>query len=214
MLGAGSQKKAVKKATQQQVDALNAAIAEQRRQFDVTNANFQPYRDIGGKGLAGLGDLVGVNGAPQQQSAIDALKASPLYQSLFNNGQEALLQNASATGGIRGGNTERGLADFGADTLAQTIQQQLASLGGLAGMGMGATNAVADFGQQASQNVQNDLIGQGRARASGALTIGGINAQNWKNAGSFLDQAVSAALGAGAGPGGAPFSLGKFFGGF
>jgi hypothetical protein len=214
ILGGGSAKKAVKKATQQQVDALNAAIAEQHRQFDITDANFKPYRDIGGKGLASFGDLVGVNGAPQQQSAIDVLKASPFYQSLFRNGQETLLQNASATGGLRGGNTERGLADFGADTLMQTIQQQLASLSGLAGMGMGATNAVANFGQQASQNVQNDLIGQGQARASGSLARGGLNAQMWNNAGSFLDQAVQAAIGAGAGAGGAPFSLGKFIGGF
>lgn len=192
LLGAGSQKKAVKKATKAQVDALNAAIAEQRRQFDTTQQNFAPYRDVGAKGLAGLGDLVGVNGAPQQQSAIDALKASPFYQSLFRNGQEALLQNASATGGIRGGNTERGLADFGADTLAQTIQQQLASLGGLAGMGMGATNAVANFGQHASDQISGDLTQQGQARASGALAIGGINNQMWNNAGNYLEDSIKA----------------------
>jgi hypothetical protein len=199
LLGAGSQKKAVKKATAQQVAALQQAIDEQRRQFDVTNTNFQPYRDIGGKGLAGLGDLVGVNGAPQQQSAIDALKASPFYQSLFRTGEENVLQTAAATGGLRGGNTQRGLADFGADTLAQTIQQQLASLSGLAGMGMGATNAVANFGQHTADAVSGDLTQQGQARASGSLAIGGINNQMWNNAGSFLDQAISAFLPGGGG---------------
>jgi hypothetical protein len=184
------------------------------RQFDITNANFQPYRDIGGKGLAGLGDLTGVNGAPQQQTAIDTLKASPFYQSLFRTGEEALLQNASATGGIRGGNTERGLADFGSDTLMRTIQQQLANLGGLAGIGLGATNSTAGFGQNASNAVSGFLTDQGKNLASKDLAIGGINSANWQNAGSFLDQAVSAAFGAGAGPGGASFSLNKFFGGF
>lgn len=211
MLGAGSQKRAVKKATKAQVDALDKAIAEQRRQFDVTNTNFAPYRDIGGKGLAGLGDLTGVNGTDAQGSAIEALKASPFYQSLFRTGEEAVLQNASATGGLRGGNTERGLADFGADTLMQTIQQQLASLGGLAGMGMGATNATAGFGQNASNAVSGFLNNQGQARASGALAIGGINNQMWNNAGGFLDQAVSAFL-----PGGGGFAsiLGGGGGGF
>jgi hypothetical protein len=106
------------------------------------------------------------------------------------------------------------LADFGADTLAQTIQQQLQNLGGIAGLGLGATNSTANFGQQTANNVSNSLTQQGQARASGSLAIGGINNQMWNNAGSFLDQAVSAALGAGAGPGGAPFSLGKFVGGF
>lgn len=199
MLGAGSQKKAVKKATKAQIAAMDKAIAEQRRQFDVTNENFQPYRETGVEALGGLGDLVGVNGAEEQGSAIEALKASPFFQSLFRTGEEAVLQNASATGGLRGGNTQRGLADFGADTLMQTIQQQLASLGGLAGMGMNATNATANFGARASDNVSGLFTDQGKAKASGALAIGGINSQMWNNAGSFLDQAVSAFLPGGGG---------------
>jgi hypothetical protein len=199
LLGAGSQKKAVKKATAAQVDALNRAIDEQRRQFDTTNANFAPYRDAGTGALGGIGDLVGTNGADHQQSAIDALKASPFYQSLFRTGEENVLQSAAATGGLRGGNTQRSLADFGADTLAQTIQQQLANLGGIANMGLGATNSTANFGQQTANNVSNSLTQQGQARASGALAIGGINNQMWNNAGGFLDQAVSAFLPGGGG---------------
>lgn len=214
LLGGGAQKKAAKKAAKDQNIALDKAIAETRRQFDITNANFQPYRDIGSKGLGGLGDLVGVNGGDKQSAAIEALKGSPFFQSLFRTGQETLLQNASATGGLRGGNTERGLADFGADTLMQTIQQQLASLGGLAGMGMGATNATAGFGQNASNNVAGFLTDQGRNLASKDIAIGGYNAGMWNSAGSFLDQAVQAAIGAGAGPGGAGFNFGSFLKGF
>jgi hypothetical protein len=202
LLGGGASKKAAKKAAKDANAGLDKAIAEQRRQFDITNTNFQPYRDIGNKGLAGLGDLTGVNGAPQQQTAIDALKASPFYQSLFRNGLEANLQNASATGGIRGGNEVRSLADFGSDTLMQTIQQQLASLGGLAGMGMGATNAVANFGQHASDNISGAFTDQGKNLASKDLAIGGINSQMWNNAGSYIDQAIQAAVTAGMGGGG------------
>lgn len=134
-----------------------------------------------------MSGLLGLGGGDQQMQAIEALKASPMYQSLYRNGEEALLQNAAATGGIRGGNTQRGLADFGADTLASTIQQQLAGLGGVAGMGMGATNGVSGFGAQASGNVVNLLGQQGAARAGNHLLRGGINAANWNNAGSFLD---------------------------
>jgi hypothetical protein len=207
LIGGGASKKAAKSAARDQNAALDKAIAEQRRQFDITQANFAPYRDTGGKGLAGLGDLVGVNGAPQQQAAIDALKNSPFFQSLFRTGEETVLQNASATGGLRGGNTERSLADFGADTLAATIQQQLASLGGLAGMGMGATNAVANFGQHATDNISTALTDKGKNLASKDLAVGGINSQMWNNAGGFLDNAVSAFL-----PGGG--GMGSLFGGF
>jgi hypothetical protein len=211
-LGGNSEKKAINKATDQQVAAFNRGIDEQARQFDTTQANFAPYREIGGKGLSGLGDLIGVNGGAPQQSAIDQLLASPYYQSLYRNGEEALLQNASATGGLRGGNTQRSLADFGADTLNQTIQQQLASLGGLAGMGMGATESVANFGQNKANAVTQLLSNIGGAQASGSLAKGGINNQMWNNAGGFLDSVVSAFMPGGGGMGAALKSA--FSGGF
>lgn len=207
MLGGNSSKKAAKKAAKDQNLALDKAIVEQRRQFDITNANFAPYRDIGAKGVGGLGDLIGTNGGDKQNSAIEALKNSPFFKQLFSAGEEALLQNASATGGVRGGNTQRSLADFGENTLMQTIQQQLASLGGLAGLGVNATNATAGFGARASDNISNSLTDQGKNLASKDLAIGGINSQMWNNAGSFLDQAVTAFL-----PGGG--GAGSLFGGF
>lgn len=191
ILGGNSQKKAAKKAAAAQIKMFDKAIGEQQRQFDLTRSDFSPYLETGKKGLGGLGDLIGINGTEKWQAAIDALEESPLYQTLFRNGEEALLQNASAIGGIRGGNTARGLADFGADTLTQVIQNQLAQLGGLAGMGMGSTEAVANFGQNKA-NAISDLFGQqGSAKAGYYLTKGGINAQMWNNAGSFLDSVVS-----------------------
>ena len=198
IFGGNSQKKGAAYATKEMVAAADRGIAETRRQYDVTRADYQPYLTAGTQALSGMSGLLGLGGGEQQAMAIDALKTSPLYQSLYRNGEEALLQNAAATGGIRGGNTARGLADFGADTLASTIQQQLANLGGVAGMGMGATNSVSGFGAQASGNVVNLLGQQGAARAGNHLIRGGVNAQNWKNGGNFLDEIVkSLAMGGG-----------------
>lgn len=124
-----------------------------------------------------------------------------MYKTLFSTGEEAVLANASATGGIRGGNTVTGLADFGADTLMKTIERQLASLGGLAGMGMGATESVANFGQN-NANAVTQLLGNiGGAKASGAMYRGGLAQQNWNNIGAFADQAASAVMPGGAGLG-------------
>lgn len=213
LLGAGSQKKAITQATHDQVDAANKGIDEQHRQFDLTRSDFAPYLKAGTGALGGLSDLTGLSGAPQQQSAIDALKESPFYKTLFRTGLETNLQNASATGGIRGGNEVRSLADFGADTLMQTIQQQLASLGGIAGMGEGATNSVAGFGQSTADAITKLLGSIGGANASGALAKGGINAGMWNNAGSFLDSIVSSFL-PGGGGGGAGALKSIFGGGF
>ncbi len=189
-LGGKKQAKASKKATAAMVDAYNKGIERQDAQFAQTRADFEPWRLEGQQGLEGLADLVGTNGGDAQGSAIDALKASPFYQRLFDTGEEAVLANASATGGLRGGNTTTSLADFGADTLMKTIERQLASLGGLAGMGMGATESVANFGQNNANAVTGLLGNIGGAKASDYLTRGGIAAQNWNNAGAYLDESA------------------------
>lgn len=180
-------------------------IDETARQFDKTEANFAPATALLAPGAGHLGDLVGINGNDKQASEIEALKASPLYQSLYNNGEEAVLQNASATGGLRGGNTERGLADFGADTLSQTIQQKLAEYAGLVGIGTNAAGAVGNFGAQAVGD-ENDLRNQGAgAKAQYQLIKGALAARNWQNVGGFGDQLASAIAGGAGGGGGFSF---------
>ena len=210
LIGSGSAKKASRRAERATIQAIENATAEQRRQFDLTRGDFEPFREVGLDALGPLASLIGT-GTPEEQAAqIERLKASPLYQSLFGNGLEALTQTAAATGGLRGGNMVDATADFGRDTLAQVIQQQIANLGGLAGMGQNATGATAEFGQRSADNISSLMVNRGQARSSGLLTRGGINAQNWQNAGGFLDSVVQAAMGAGAGPGGAGFNAGAF----
>lgn len=209
LFGGGAQKKASRKAEQQQIEAMNRSIAENQRQFDLTRSDFSPYLQAGTGALGGMTGLLGLQGNDVQGSAIDALTDSPLFQSLIRNGEEALLQNASATGGLRGGNIQRGLADFRGDTLSSTIQSQLQNYAGIANMGLGATNSVAGFGGQLSGNISDLLQSQGAVRAGGTLTRGGITAGMWNNAGSFLDDKVGAALpGIGGSVGGI---LGKLF---
>lgn len=194
LIGAGKQKRASRKADAAMLGHLDKGIAEQRRQFDVTRADYDPYLRAGTGALDHQGDLVGLNGSEAQAQAIEALRGSPLYQSQYRNGEEAILQNASATGGLRGGNTQRGLADFGADTLSQTIQQQLASLGGLSGRGQEAVGAVSNFGANTANNVTGLLGQQGATKYSGLLHRGGISAGMWRNGGAFLDEAVKDAM--------------------
>lgn len=210
LIGAGAQKKGIKKATKAEVDALNRGIDEEARQYDTSRAGFKPYMDAGTSALPGILNLLGLNGPEAAATAIAALKDSPVYQSLYNNGEEAVLQNASATGGLRGGNTETGLADFGRDTLSSVISDQLARLGGLAGLGEGATGSVASLGANKADAVAALLGKIGSAQASGALAKAGVNAGMWNSAGSFLDQVVSSFMGAGGGPGGASFNLSSF----
>jgi hypothetical protein len=116
------------------------------------------------------------SGAAQQQAAIDQLKAGPLYQALYRNGEQSALAEAAATGGLRGGNAERSFYNLGNDTLAQVIQQQVANLGGLAANGQSAVGDLAKLNTSGAGGIA-DLIAQGGANQAGAIQ-GEANAQN------------------------------------
>jgi len=159
--------KGASKAAKVQAKAYQQGIDEQRRQFDITQGNFQPFLEAGTGALSGVGDLLGLNGGTVQSSAIDALKASPGFTSLFDTGADTILQNASATGGLRGGNTQNSLAQFGSGLLAQTIQQQLGNLGGLVGVGSGAAGSLGSLGQNNANSIAQLLGQKGSAQAAG-----------------------------------------------
>lgn len=210
LIGASKQKKASRQAEAAQLEYLNKALGEQTRQYDQTRADYAPARELLDPSLTQLGDLVGINGVDAQRLGMQGIQNSPLLASMMKNSEEAILQNASATGGVRGGNVQSSLYDNAGMQFNNELQAQMGRLAGLAGIGLGATDSVANFGQQRANNVSNLYGQQGQVRAGGLLTRGGITAGMWNNAGAFADSVASAAIGAGAGAGGQPFNAGAF----
>jgi hypothetical protein len=199
ILGASAEKKASRGAQAAEVDALNKAMGIQQANLQQTRGDLAPEFGLGNSAIGAYGDLTGANGNDKWSAALAALKDSPLYQSLFRNGQETLLQNASATGGMRGGNTERGLADFGSDTLSTTLQQRLQELMASIGIGTQAKGVAAGVGMNTA-NQSSGFQGKiGDANAQGILTRGGLTAGMFNSAGGFLDNAVQAFLPGGGG---------------
>lgn len=176
VIASSSAKSAANKAASAQQYAADQTIAEQRRQYDQTRTDLSPWMQQGQSAAASQGDLLGLNGPEAQAAAIAAQQGSPLYESLFRNGQNTLLQNASATGGLRGGNTQGALANFGKDTLAQVIEAQLTRLGGVSEQGQNAAAQVGNFGANAANSIGNALGDAGAAKAGAALAGGAATA--------------------------------------
>lgn len=188
LIGGNKAAKASRRAAELQYKAAQEGIAEQRRQFDLTRGDFASEQALGEAGIGGYRALLGLDGADAQQAEIDALRASPLYQSIFNNGRDTILANASATGGVRGGNTQDALARFGGDALSQVIRQQLADYASTIGIGMGSDQAIGNFGAQAVANsaiLRNQGAG---AQAQDRLFRGAISANNWNNLGTVFGE--------------------------
>lgn len=111
-------------------------------------------------------------GAQGQQQAINQFEQSPMFQALARQGEDAILQNASATGGLRGGNVQGALAQFRPALLNQQIQQQFQNLGGITTLGQRSAAGVGAGGQEAANQIGNALTQAGQAQAGGALAQG------------------------------------------
>ena len=194
LIGSSMQASAAGDAAAIQSGAAEAGIAEQRRQFDAMRELLKPYTEVGVPALAGLQPyaqagapaleqqqaLLGLRGPEAQKAAIAGIEGGAGYQAQVQAGEEALLQRASATGGLRGGNIQGALAQFRPQMLQQEIERQYGRLGGMADIGRVTQQNLAQIGQssaagtgsaglQTGTNVANLLSQQGAALAGGEL---------------------------------------------
>jgi hypothetical protein len=217
LLGSKMQADAASGAAETQAGAAQAGIEEQRRQFDAMRELLKPYVSVGTTAIEGLAPfqqagvgavpilqqyaqagpkafeqqqaLAGVLGPERQREAIAQIESGGGFQASVQAGEEALLQRASATGGLRGGNIQAALGQFRPQMLQQEIESQYERLGGLAGVGgtvaqqlasggMGVGERLAALGQASAAgtgaaaqtsgtNIANLLAQQGAARAGG-----------------------------------------------
>ena len=186
VMSSNAQQDAAASAAGAQTAASEASIAEQRRQFDAVQELLKPYVTAGQGAIEGQQGLLGLSGPEAQQQAIAALEAGPQFQSMMKQGENAILQNASATGGLRGGNVQATLAQFRPQLLSQLIESQFSKLGTVSGLGQASAAGQAAAAQQTGANIGNALTQQGQAAAGAALASGQAQAQMWGNIGGTI----------------------------
>jgi hypothetical protein len=147
-------------------------IEEQRRQFDAIRQLLEPYVAAGTPALEAQQAMLGFGGRAAEQAQIDAVQRSPMFQERVRQGEEALLQRASATGGLRGGNVQAALAQFRPALLAEELETRFGRLGGMVGLGQRSAVGVGEAGLQTGRDVSGLLATQGAASAGAALAGG------------------------------------------
>ena len=191
------QSNAIGSAAEKQAASDQKALEAQIAAGQQARADQNPYAQAGMGGVGGLGAfqdagtdavaqqraLAGLDGPEAQQAAMQAIQNGPQYQNMLAAGNNNILQNASATGRLRGGDTQAALGMLAPNILDQLISQQYARLGGLAGAGQNAASNIAGLGQgaaagQAAQGIQTgqnvgNIYGQMGASQAGALLAQG-----------------------------------------
>ena len=166
-------------------------VAEQRRQFESSLGQQQA--------------LLGLQGLEKQQIALDSFSESPGQKFLRERGERALLRNASAIGGVGGGNIRSALNEQGINVAAGQMSDFQNRLAEMSGTGQTATSLGAQLGSNAASNIQSGLqyggnvtgagiLGAGQAMSSGVFNAGQAGAQGFLGAGQAGAQGI---LGAG-----------------
>ena len=197
LVGSSMQASAAGDAAAAQGAASQAGIEEQRRQFDEMRKLLQPYTEAGIPALEQQQTLLGLKGPEAEQAAIARLTGGETFKALAQQGENALLQQASATGGLRGGNIQAALGQFRPQLLSSLIEQQYGRLGGMTSMGQASAAGVGSAGMQTGTNIANLLGQQGAAEAGGILGEAKAYGQLFNLPGQF----VGAQIGAGKKPG-------------
>lgn len=190
VLGAGASIIGSSSAAHTEANAANNATATQLGMYQDTVGREQPFVDAGNNALkqllTGLGLQPGGNGTGSLNAPFTAanLEQTPGYQFTKQQGQQAILDQASAVGGV-GGNALKALTTFNSGLASTTYEQQLqdylqqqqqkfGNLETIAGSGQNAAANLGALGTNVGTSVGNNIIGAGNASAAG--TIASTNA--------------------------------------
>ena len=174
-------------AADSQAASTASGIAEQRRQFDITQGNQAPYLAAG---KTALGQLQTENDTPFDASKV---QMDPGYEFARKQGQQAIDRQTAAAGGrISGASLKaaseynNGVASQGYSTAYNRANQsrtdRLNRLAALAGVGQTATQNIGSIGQTTANNISNLTTAQGNASAASTIAQGNI----WAGAGNQL----------------------------
>lgn len=172
-------------------------IEETRRQFDEIQKMLVPYANAGTASIEAQQALIGLAGPEAQAKAIEELQKSPAFTTLSKEGETAILQAASATGGVRGGNVQSALAQFRPKLLSDLIQQRFQNLQSVTATGATAATGLGGFGSSAAQQIAQLMGQQGAAQAGQALAQGQAQGQMGGTIGNIIGMFGGASMGAG-----------------
>lgn len=152
-------------------EAARLAAGGQRESLDYLKEVEALPLEMRNKFLPQLADIY--SGGQGQQDLINSAMNSPLYKAIMGGravGEDAIMRNASMTGGMRSGNVSADLTDYGSQlsnqALMQSYNQQLQGIQGLAGIGLN-TNAIAN-----ATAAPSSTLAQGKVAGAQAIQQG------------------------------------------
>lgn len=213
VIGGLIQADAASSAADAQRQAAQAATGEQQREYDLARSDAAPYRAAGKTALGTLTSGLAPGGQFAGRFSTSDLENDPIYQKALQwattQGTQAINRAAAAGGGLDSGATLKGIVDYALGSASQfgndafnrfnteksNLFNRNASVAGIGQTAVGQTTAA---GTNAANNISENLIGAGNARAASivgganAITGGVNNALNYYTGQQTLDKVLAA----------------------
>lgn len=165
VVGAGSSIIAGNKASKAQKNAAAQQIAEQRRQYDQTRADYAPWRAAGQSALDRLTNEM-------KSGATTAFTKTPGYDFRLSEGVKAAERSAAARGLLASGATMKAVQRYGEGLASDEYGNWWNRNAGLAGVGQAATDSTTQAGMNATNQITGAIGQAGNARASSYANTG------------------------------------------
>jgi hypothetical protein len=178
-------------------NATNASVAEQNSALSQQAALSAPYRGVGTQAIGQYENLLGIGPNANAQTIQQALASTPGYQFTQQQGEQGILNAASAAGGFSG-NTATALDRYNTGLADQTYQNALSNAQGAVGIGQAAAAGQAANIGQAAGTISNAYTQQGQNIAN--IDIGeaaGISKAIGGAANNYAEYSALQALGGG-----------------
>lgn len=193
------------KAANAQEQAAANATGEERREFDINQANLKPFRDAGLSVLPELQSGLTPGGEFNRSFTLKDFNADPGYQFRMDQGQQALERSAASRGGLLNGGALKAITQYGQDFASNEYSNaynrynndmttRFNRLSALAGTGQTATNTIAQLGSTTAGQIGSNILGAGNAQAAGyvnqgnAINSGVQNLGNWYMQQQYLNK--------------------------
>lgn len=194
-------------AADQSAQATAASVAEQRRQFDINQANQAPFLAAGTGAVNRLGAGVRAGGEFGSTMPFDFQydpNADPGTAFRMSEGVKALDRSAASRGGLLSGATLKGVQRYGQDLGSQEYQNAFnryltgfnANTGernslfnrisGVAGTGQTATNQVGVAGANMAGNVGNAYMTDAANQGNAAMAAAGMRSSAFSGGANAL----------------------------
>jgi hypothetical protein len=147
------------------------ALGLQEDWFDYIKSQYAPYSEVAEKALGQQMGLAGLGEPGAREAMLAEIETDPFYQAKIRAGEEGVMRQAAATGGLRSGDTSSNLAQINQMLLGREIEDRYQKLAGLSGQGFMGQQAESQYGTGALGDItttMGSLVSGSAAREAAA----------------------------------------------